>query len=64
MIPRSVLPVPAVPPLKAMLSNRVKVVTALVLALINMPLASVFCTARPLMLSVGLAGAVEPTWNA
>ncbi len=53
-----------VPLPKAMLSNPVKVVTALVLALICIPLVSVFCTARPLTLTVGVAPATEPILNA
>ena len=52
------------PAVKVMLSKRVNVVTALVLALMRIPFVSVFRTARPVMFSVGRAGAVEPIVNA
>src|ERR1017187_2363734 len=44
-----------------MLSKRVKVVVAPVLASIHIPLVSVFCTARPVMFNVGVAVATDPT---
>jgi hypothetical protein len=45
------------------LSNRVKVVVEPTTALMYMPLVSVFFTASPVMFRVGVAVAVEPTWN-